>query len=466
MSDRHLIQRQVVELTVPARLDAQTLQTIVSRLCQDNLPALLDRLCGQTADPNIVYRLPHLALDLGRLPATAFENEFVDRLAALFAPALEQELAWLPAAARDPVNDSLELLTTFLSGGMLPWWADAQERGLLSRHVALLAGRGTPAQQQALHTLLRDAAAGRRLAAHLDDSLLERLLAAQRPDMAAWAAWRPRLLAALQGQADQWQTTAPALRAAAWGELLALSGNQPAGDLVAAGLRFPAVILLRLALRLGVTTGRLLADLHRAGDEELQRNLDQLPFDGATAAMAAGAAAAAPRAEAVVDTAHALSNAGLVLLWPFLSQLWEQLALLENGRFVTLAAQQRAVFISQALVMAEVPWPEYDLLLNKILCGLPLAAELPAPVPLTERELAACEALLSAVIDQVPIFGKMSTAQLRDTFLQRPGTLAAEAGGWLVNVERRTYDIVLERIPWPLTWVRLPWMDHLIRVAW
>jgi hypothetical protein len=50
--------------------------------------------------------------------------------------------------------------------------------------------------------------------------------------------------------------------------------------------------------------------------------------------------------------------------------------------------------------------------------------------------------------------------------LLRSGLLTAEAGGWLLRVERRTHDIILERFPWPWGWVRLPWMDHVLRVEW
>jgi hypothetical protein len=44
--------------------------------------------------------------------------------------------------------------------------------------------------------------------------------------------------------------------------------------------------------------------------------------------------------------------------------------------------------------------------------------------------------------------------------------LSARDGAWLLRVQRETYDVVLDRFPWSITWVKLPWMNTLLRVAW
>jgi hypothetical protein len=60
----------------------------------------------------------------------------------------------------------------------------------------------------------------------------------------------------------------------------------------------------------------------------------------------------------------------------------------------------------------------------------------------------------------------MSIASLRVTFLQRDAMLTTRDGTWLLQVERRDYDVVLEQFPWTWDWVKLPWMPDAIRIEW
>lgn len=165
-----------------------------------------------------------------------------------------------------------------------------------------------------------------------------------------------------------------------------------------------------------------------------------------------------------------LANAGLVILWPFLRAFFAHLDLLAGDTFKNAAAQQRAVGLLQALVSTEnaddTVWPEYQVPLNKLLCGLAVDALFDFGPPLTAAELADALDLLNAVIAQAPILNGMTPDGFRATFLQRAGVLRVQAGVWLLQVEQATYDIVLDRFPWRWDWVKLPWMDAPLRVAW
>ena len=46
------------------------------------------------------------------------------------------------------------------------------------------------------------------------------------------------------------------------------------------------------------------------------------------------------------------------------------------------------------------------------------------------------------------------------------GVLRAQDGHWLLQVERATHDVLLDRVPWGLSIVRLPWMPRLLQVQW
>ncbi|HAE59521.1 MAG TPA: hypothetical protein DCG54_08445 [Anaerolineae bacterium] len=183
--------------------------------------------------------------------------------------------------------------------------------------------------------------------------------------------------------------------------------------------------------------------------------------------------AAPPIAETTVDLRFSqtdelpISNAGLVILWPFLAHFFSHLSLLdEEHRFKDFAARQRAVGLLQVLATREASPPEYLLPLNKLLCGLAADEVFEFGAPLLESEARECENLLEAVIAQAPILREMTADGFRGSFLLRSGILSARDGMGLLRVERQTYDIVLDRFPWGWEWVKLSWMEAPLRVEW
>ena len=161
-----------------------------------------------------------------------------------------------------------------------------------------------------------------------------------------------------------------------------------------------------------------------------------------------------------------IGNAGLVILWPFLTGFFTHLGLLDERNFKDLAARQRAVGLLQVLASGQASFPEYLLPLNKLLCGLALPYPFDFGLPLRKPESSECKKLLKAVIAQVPLLNNMSLDGFRGSFLLRPGLLSTRDGRWLLRVERQTFDIVLDRFPWSWQWVRLPWMETPLQVEW
>ncbi|MEZ4731465.1 MAG: contractile injection system tape measure protein [Caldilineaceae bacterium] len=161
-----------------------------------------------------------------------------------------------------------------------------------------------------------------------------------------------------------------------------------------------------------------------------------------------------------------VGNAGLVLLWPFLGHFFTRLGLLVEQQFKDEAARQRAVGLLQHLATGATDFPEYLLPLNKLLCGLDLAQLFDFGAPLTDGEADEAPALLRAVIEHAPILRDMTPTGLQGTFLLRQGVLRTGAGAWLLQVERESYEVVLERFPWSWEWVKLPWMAVPLRVEW
>ncbi len=254
-------------------------------------------------------------------------------------------------------------------------------------------------------------------------------------------------------------------------------------------------IARRLPARL---RGRWLAalrdlDRHRLGErlpppDALKRCLAEL--EGAAAVLPAPAtkelmrlfreAIEADRAEAPAHSAEEepvdltfsdadvayVENAGLVIIWPFLGHFFERLDLMEDKQFKEPEAVQRAVGILQYIATEDPSPPEYQVTLGKVLCGMEPNAVFDFGPPVTEAEAEECTSLLEAAIGHAPILNDMSVAGFRGSFLIRKGALSAEAGTWLLRVERETFDVVLDRFPWSVSWLKLPWMEVPIQVEW
>jgi hypothetical protein len=161
-----------------------------------------------------------------------------------------------------------------------------------------------------------------------------------------------------------------------------------------------------------------------------------------------------------------INDAGLVLLWPFLGHYMRYLGLTEDNRFRDDAAQQRAAALLWATASGDREVVEYQLPLARVLCDLPIAAPIDPGPPISDDEADQGTRLLEAVIARATILGDMTVGGLRGSFLVRDGTLGMRDGTWLLRVERRGYDVVVDRFPWGFEWVKLPWMSTAIRVEW
>jgi hypothetical protein len=163
---------------------------------------------------------------------------------------------------------------------------------------------------------------------------------------------------------------------------------------------------------------------------------------------------------------QAIETSGLVLLWPFLPAFFEGLDYTRAEVFRETTAAHRAAALLHFLATGAAVSPEQELVLPKILCGLDLDCVHDPGHPLEDFEIRSAEALLRAVLGHVPMLGKLSAAGFREAFLVRPGTLSTRDGHWLLRIERRTFDVLLDRLPWTFAWVRLPWMSFPLQVEW
>jgi hypothetical protein len=106
------------------------------------------------------------------------------------------------------------------------------------------------------------------------------------------------------------------------------------------------------------------------------------------------------------------------------------------------------------------------LVLNKILCGVPVSTPLDRDFVVTKVERETTDSLLATMINRWSIIGSTSVAGLRETFLQRRGMLVEEEQQWRLRVEQRPFDMLIDQLPWGFRTQKLPWMEKVLHVDW
>ena len=162
-----------------------------------------------------------------------------------------------------------------------------------------------------------------------------------------------------------------------------------------------------------------------------------------------------------------IQNAGLVLLNPYLTMLLERMELTEGKNFKSEVEQNQAALILQYLITSEFSSMENELVFNKILCNIPLEKPIPTDLVLNESQIKLCNGLLKAVIHNWKKLGNTSIEGLRESFLNRNGKLSRkENGDWLLQVESKPFDMLLQSLPWTISIIKLPWMENMMTVDW
>lgn len=161
-----------------------------------------------------------------------------------------------------------------------------------------------------------------------------------------------------------------------------------------------------------------------------------------------------------------IDNAGLVILHPFLPELFNRLGYWRDKQWVEQGHQHGAAYVLAYLLTGNSENPEFDMMLNKIMCGIKTTDVLLPSNELSEMVRTECDELLSAVVRHWTRLKSTSIAVLRETFLQRDGKLTRTDHGWLLQIERKGVDVLLGSLPWGIGTIKLPWTDDKLFVEW
>ncbi|NRN28624.1 contractile injection system tape measure protein [Photorhabdus heterorhabditis] len=162
---------------------------------------------------------------------------------------------------------------------------------------------------------------------------------------------------------------------------------------------------------------------------------------------------------------YQVNNAGILILWPMLPALFNQLGLLEKQKFIHRQAQFNAVDLLDHLIWGTEERPAERKLLNYVLCGL-IADNNIESIPIEPEKQLIADQWLDAMTVQLPGWKKLSRNDVRQLFLQRPGELLTNEQEIKITIQQQPFDALLIDWPWPLNIARLPWLDRPLRIDW
>lgn len=347
-----------------------------------------------------------------------------------------------------------ETLAILLMRASIPDAAGKACIGVLLQRVL-----ASSADASALHTALATPQAIARLTAIVPAPALARLLATLAPALACQI---PEALRALSDTLRIPLSSVPAmLEAKLWRAIYEAIFVDPTPANAGALRR---ALASRLSISLPDSTAETasvaLADPVEAMNALLQPLVAQQPEKGATSAFRSDD-------EAVPFMGDAnLRNAGLVIVAPYIERLFGLLDITRNGAFISDETRQRGVHLLQYVITGQEATPEYLLVLNKLLCGVPAALPLEPGIAMTQNEKDTIEQMLKGVIAHWRAIGSSSIEGLRETFLQREGCLYYEAEAWHLKVPQGTFDMLLDRLPWGYKLIKFSWMAAPLNVTW
>ncbi|WP_019603442.1 contractile injection system tape measure protein [Teredinibacter turnerae] len=179
------------------------------------------------------------------------------------------------------------------------------------------------------------------------------------------------------------------------------------------------------------------------------------------------------KSAANAHTPSIVSYCGLVLLAPYIPVLLNRLSCTKDDSIIQTNQSKACQVLFYLATGEQVPSiagsEDLSLVhtgLISALLGIPLQVKV-SFAPLASSEIAMCDELLGAVIQHWSAIGSTSIAGLRETFLVRDGALLwREEKGWLLEVEERGVDVLIDRLPWNFNIIKFPFMADAIHVHW
>ena len=164
------------------------------------------------------------------------------------------------------------------------------------------------------------------------------------------------------------------------------------------------------------------------------------------------------------NTTFIVQNAGLILLHPYLNNFFTACHLLNKKGHIK--DEELAIHLLHYLATKQQKQFESNMIFEKLLCGIPTKISINRHIKISKKLKNNTEELLKAVITNWGVLKNASPDLLRNEFLKRPGKITFKDNTIKLIVERKTQDILLNKLPWTISFCKLPWLKQIIVTDW
>jgi len=456
----HQIGKLVLKLEFDSEQAANELQQTFTGTFESQVKTALDEVLSTFSNNGETIVIDHLKINLGKISLNDFagnlKKEVQNSLQKLLNSKSENEI--LDEVVKIPASEnSFEILIFFLKYGHFPWWAGEISQQQLEYRVMNITSFYDSETQSKFIEILNSSNCQQRLAVQFSEDFNRYLISKFYPENAeiifkTFNQFK-NILTKIQISIEEIAREWPVL---VWSLLIE---NKESAIFKR---QFPAKILSAFCDKFNLDLAEV--------SLQLQNNQDFKPAfqDNLTISekKPEKSSQIKPEKREPSTTEIIITNAGLVIFWPFLQQLFKDFYLLEGNGFLSDFHHEKAVLLTQFLVTGELETAEFQLPLNKIIVGWPIEKPIVKAINLDENEKVIVEIFLKEIIKNWPSLKNTSIAGLRETFLQRNGILRSAHEKWSLKIERKTVDILRDSLPWPISIIKLPWMDKILYVEW
>jgi len=426
----HIIHKQKVTIRTDISADAFALQNRISNLFKNDLKNKLESLFNQISPNGKILRIDKLELNLGTISKKNLEAEFskklIEQLAAKLSNVNDTTDNEIKIEEIEHNHSITDALIFFLQNGYMPWygsvtnfaeWESEMLHSFSEKEWTLLIDdlkKSVSVEQNII----------RRLVMQFSASFLEKILLQLRDDLNT-----------------NWQS-------------VFLEKNKVEYDITKQSTRF---LFWHQAIIAALTT---------ANKNDFENELLQRMTEAKAMVVNETTKNKTKRNDDLASEEFFTNNSGIVILHPFLFMYLKELELLKENDFINIESQHRAVLLIHYLATGETNVAEFNLLLVKLLCTVDFEEPVPNFIELTEKEKEESANLLKSVTEHWKPLNNTSAEGLQNSFFEREGKLTPTENGWLLKVEQKTIDILLDKLPWGIGIIKLPWMKHTLNVEW
>lgn len=507
----HIVHKQVLYFAMNSKENAYQIQENAKWVFNEKALPILDELFNKYSPNGTVYRFSRLEIDLGQLTPEELEEALLDKMPLLLKELIEEKIEGFISGSSDTVETQkipekttlFEALVFYLKTGIMPWWVSNDSKTALSNKniIQLLQGMNEE-QLKEFSQNLDEPLALERLAIRL--ILPGKNVAEQKKSKkdkvvrkTLFSLLLPEVIRVLEINIES-SNLVKKLKTEIIREFIM---HKSLLETIPVNTSLPVILpkiiaQVEILIRVLITTLKaegfsksytiqLLQkiELIFGGNKQVEQfakvqieQFDNGSFDKTILQTNSEAVikkiTSVKNNDNVNDLKEALQNgiyienAGVILLWPFLSGYFSNLGMTVNNSFKTEEMNKRAVLLLQYMVTGNTESQEYELALNKILCGIPVHFPVDSEFDITEKEEKETQKLLKTAIKNWKGIGKVGIKGFRNSFMKRDGKLQLTDSGWSLKINRGAYDMLLDRLPWMISMIKLKWMNKILNVDW